>query len=61
MTTPPTDTRHFLDGGPFTVCDCNFKTHVDFIGVICLRCGKKFDGLFVIRRGKQIRYQEVQP
>jgi len=60
--TTPSPHTHFLDGGPFAVCGCNFKEHVDLIGALCIRCGQRFDGPFIVRDDEQIRYtQEAQP
>ena len=46
--------KHFIHGGPFALCACNFKEDVSHIGVPCLRCGQRAIGPFIIRRGKQI-------
>ena len=45
--------KHFIHGGPFALCACNFKEDVSHIGVPCLRCGQRAIGPFIIRRGKQ--------
>ena len=60
MTPTVSSKVHFLHGGPFAVCGCGFKEHVSLIGVMCLRCGQRAGGPYIIRREKQIKCK-VQP
>lgn len=50
--------KHYLHGGPYAVCGCHFKGYVELIGMMCMRCGQRFRGPFVTRRGKQV-YTEI--
>ena len=50
--------KHFIHGGPFAMCACGFKEDVALVGVTCLRCGQRAEGPFIIRRGKQIVYDQ---
>jgi hypothetical protein len=45
--------KHFINGGPYSICGCNYKEDLALIGVMCMRCGEKHRGPFIVRRGKQ--------